>query len=149
MARHQKNMAQLGRLERLRYIINSGRNRVEGNWGLFYRAWLREWRNVRAKLFQKYIDWQPLVPSRFHDFYFMHVISSFATQDYHPRRYAGEVILFGSTLEDAGDKFRDWGDLQQAGMKLYRVESTYLGILKRPFVDQVAEKLNQHLEPFA
>ncbi|MCP4416486.1 MAG: amino acid adenylation domain-containing protein, partial [Chloroflexi bacterium] len=149
MARHQKNMAQLGRLARLRYIVNSGKNRMVGFWFLLYRAWLRDWRIVRAKLFQKYIDWRPSVPSRWHDFYFMHLIVSPATEHYYPRQYMGEAILFSSTLENAKDEFLGWENLPQAGVKLYRVESTHLELLKRPFIDQVAKKINQHLEPFA
>jgi amino acid adenylation domain-containing protein len=149
LLRHQKNMAQLSRLARLGYILNSGRNRLVAFLFLLYRSWLRDWRKSRAKLLQKYIDWRPSVPSRFHDFYFMHVISSPATQLYHPCRYAGEAVLFCSTLDNGGDDSLGWADLPQSGLKLYAVASTHLGILKRPFIDQVADKLSQHLEPFA
>ena len=149
MARHKKNMAQLGRLARLGYILNSGKNRLVAYWHLYYRAWLRDWRKSRAKLFHKYINWRQSVPSRFHDFYFMHVISTRATQLYHPRRYPDEAILFYSTLENGGDESLGWSDLPEEGLTMYEVESTHLGILKRPFIDQVAEKLRQHLEPFA
>ncbi|VAW36161.1 Polyketide synthase modules and related proteins [hydrothermal vent metagenome] len=149
LLRHQRNMAQLGRLARLGYILNSGKNRMVAYWFLFYRAWLRDWRKSGAKLFQKYIEWRPLVPSRLHDFYFKHLISSPAVQLYHPRCYAGEAVLFFSTLDNGGDDSLGWDDLLQAGLHLHAVESTHLGILKRPFIDQIANKLNQHLEPFA
>lgn len=149
LARHKNRMAHLGLLAQLGYILNSGKNRMAAYWYLFYRALLRNWRKSRAKLFQKYIDWHISVPSRFYDFYFMHVISSPAAQLYHPRRYPGEAILFCSTLENGGDDSLGWAGLPQAGLKLHAVESTHLGILKRPFIDQVAEKLNHYLEPFA
>jgi hypothetical protein len=57
--------------------------------------------------------------------------------------------LFYSTLENDGDESLGWSDLPQEGLKMYAVESTNLGILKRPSIDQVAVQLKQHLEPFA
>jgi thioesterase domain-containing protein len=149
LARHKKNMARLGRLARLRYILNSSKNRMTAYWNLFHRAVIRHWRRGRAKLIQHYVNWRHIVPSRFSDFYFMHVVSSYATQLYHPQRYPGEVILFYSTLENDGDKTLGWSKLPEAGLKMYEVESTHLGILKRPYIDQVADELKKHLEPFA
>ncbi len=149
LARHKKNMARLGRLARLGYILNSSKNRLTAYWYLFYRAWVRIWRKSWAKLVKRYINWQQVVPSRFHDFYFMHLISTQATQRYYPQRYPGEALLFYSTLENGGDESLGWSDLPEDGLKMYAVESTHLGILKRPYIDQVAAELKQHLEPFA
>jgi thioesterase domain-containing protein len=149
LARHKSNLAQLGRLARLGYILNSSKNRLKGHWHDGYRAWGRNWRKIRAWLIQQYINWQQVVPSRFHDFYFMHVISTQATQGYQPQRYPGEAVLFYSTLENGGDESLGWSDLSEEGLKMYAVESTHLGILKRPYIDQVAAELKQHLEPFA
>ncbi len=149
LARHKSNLAQLGRLARLRYILNSSKNRLKGYWHGGYRAWVRYWRNVRARLIQQYINRWQVVPTRFSDFYFMHVISTQATQSYRPQRYPGEAILFYSTLENDGDKSLGWSDLPEEGLQMYAVESTHLGILKRPYIDQVAAELKQQLEPFA
>jgi thioesterase domain-containing protein len=149
LARHKNNMAQLGRLARLRYILNSSKNRLKGHWHDGYRAWVRNWRKIRAWLIQQYINQWQIVPARFSDFYFMHVISTRATQTYRPQRYPGEAILFYSTLENDGDKSLGWSELPEEGLKMYAVQSTHLGILKRPYIDQVASELKQHLEPFA
>lgn len=149
LTRHKENMARLGRLARLGYILNSSKNRFVAYKNIFYRACLREWRKSRALLIQQYIDLRQLVPSRFHDFYFMHVISTQATQAYYPQRYAGKAVLFHSTLENGGDESLGWSDLPQDGLQMHPVEATHLGILKRPFIDVVAEKLGQYLEPFA
>jgi thioesterase domain-containing protein len=100
-------------------------------------------------LIQQYINQWQIVPARFSDFYFMHVISTRATQTYRPQRYPGEAILFYSTLENDGDKSLGWSELPEEGLKMYAVQSTHLGILKRPYIDQVASELKQHLEPFA
>ncbi|MCP4419681.1 MAG: amino acid adenylation domain-containing protein, partial [Chloroflexi bacterium] len=113
ITRHQKSIAQLDHLARLRYVLNSGKNRLLGSLNLLYRTWLRAWLKVRIKLLQKYIDWKPLVSTRFHDFYFMHLISSPATEHYYPRQYMGEAILFSSTLENAKDEFLGWENLPQ------------------------------------
>lgn len=139
-------MVGLGRLLRLGYILNSGKNRLTAYWFLFYRAWIRKWRRDRARLFKKYIDRRQVVPSRLHDFYFMRVISTPAKQTYHPEFYPGEVVLFCSTLENGGDESLGWSDLPDEGLKIYGVESTHLGILKRPHVDKVAQKLRQLLK---
>ncbi|MAT96285.1 MAG: non-ribosomal peptide synthetase [Anaerolineaceae bacterium] len=149
LARHKNNMAQLGRWARLGYILNSSKNRLTAYWYSFYRAWVRIWRRSRASLVQQYINWRQVVPSRFHDFYFMHVVSTQATQSYWPQHYPGAAVLFYSTLENGGDKSLGWSDLPEEGLKMYAVESTHLGILKRPYIDQVAAELKQHLEPFA
>ncbi|MCB8949264.1 MAG: amino acid adenylation domain-containing protein [Ardenticatenaceae bacterium] len=149
LVRHKQNMAQLGLLARLGYILKSGKNRMTAYWNLFYRALIRDWRRGRAKFFQHYLRWQHVVPTRFSDFYFMHVVSSYATQLYYPQTFPGEAILFYSTLENDGDKSLGWSGLPEAGLKMYEVESTHLGILKRPYIDQVAAELKEHLEPFA
>ena len=149
LTRHKKNMAELGRLARLGYILNSGKNWLTAYWFLFYRAWIRKWRSGRARLFRKYINWRQTVPSHLHDFYFMHVVSTPATQSYRLDFYPGEIILFSSTLENGGDASLGWSGLPEEGVRIYSVESTHLGILKRPHIDEVAQKLRQHLEPFA
>ena len=149
LARHQKNMRPLGDLARLGYILNSIRNRLVAYWYYIYRSWLRGWRKGRARLIQHYINWRHSVPSRFSDFYFMHVVSTKATQEYYPQQYPGEAILFCSTLENGGDDSLGWSDLPTDGLKIYTVASTHLGILKRPYIDQVAEKLSEHLESLA
>ncbi|WP_420643162.1 non-ribosomal peptide synthetase [Candidatus Leptofilum sp.] len=149
LSRHKENMAQLGRLARLGYILNSGKNRLIAYWYLFYRAWLRDWRKIRSKLVHKYVNWQQKVPSQLSDFYFMNVISEPATRQYHPKRYPGEVVLFFSTLENGGDETLGWSGLPTENLIMHKVESTHLGILKRPFIDQVAAKLKKYLEPFA
>ena len=149
LARHRQNVARLSRLARVGYFLNSGKNRLVAYWYLLYRGWLREWRKARARLLQKYINWRQLVPSRFHDFYFMHVISTPATEAYQPRRYPGNAVLFCSTLENGDDELLGWDGLPEDGLTMYAVESTHLGILKRPFIDEVAEKLRQHLELLA
>ena len=149
LSRHKRNMARLGRLARLGYILHSSKNRLTAYWHLASRFWVRWWRRSRARLIQHYINWQKIVPSRFHDFYFMHVVSNEATQTYQPKSYPGQAILFYSTLENDGDETLGWSGLPEEGLEMYAVESTHLGILKRPSIDQVADKLKQHLEPFA
>ncbi|WP_420630863.1 amino acid adenylation domain-containing protein [Candidatus Leptofilum sp.] len=149
LRRHKKNMAQLGMLPRLGYILNSGKNRFVAYWHLFYRAWLRDWRKIRGKVLCLYLSWRSNVPSRLTDFYFMNVISEPATHAYHPKQYPGEAVLFFSTLENGGDESLGWSGLPEDDLILHKVESTHLGILKRPYIDQVAAKLKEHLEPFA
>jgi thioesterase domain-containing protein len=149
LARHKKNMVRLGRLARLGYILHSSKNRLTAYWHLASRSWVSLWRRSRARLVQHYVNWWQRVPSRFQNFYFMHVISTQATQAYQPKRYPGQAILFYSTLENGGDESLGWSDLPEEGLKMFAVESTHLGILKRPYIDQVAAELKQHLESFA
>ncbi|GJM42711.1 MAG: hypothetical protein DHS20C20_29930 [Ardenticatenaceae bacterium] len=147
--RHKNNMANLGVLARLGYILNSGYRRLDAYWHLFYRACVRYWRKIRGSLLLRYVNWQQKVPSSVSDFYFMNVISDPATEMYYPKQYPGEAVLFYSTLEIGGDETLGWSGLAEDGLIMHKVESTHLGILKRPYIDQVAEKLKQYLEPFA
>lgn len=149
VARHKKNMAQLSRFAWLGYILNSSKNRLMAFWHRIHRSSMALWRRSLASLVQQYINWWQVVPSRVHDFYFMQVISTQATQAYQPQRYPGQVFLFYSTLENSGDESLGWSDLPEGGLKMFAVESTHLGILKRPSIDQVAAQLKQYLEPFA
>ena len=149
LSRHKENLQQLGLVGRLQYILNSGKNRAVAYWHLFYRALLRDWRKIRGKAFKYYLDWQHRVPARFADFYFMHVVAGPATRRYYPQKYPGEAVLFFSTLENGGDESLGWSDLPEDGLKMHAVESTHLGILKRPYIDQVAAELKNYLEPFA
>jgi thioesterase domain-containing protein/acyl carrier protein len=149
LARQRDKLAQLGTRARLSHLVNAGKFVVVAYWEQAYWGWLRTSRRWRTRLLQKYLNWRQSVPSVFHDFYFMNMVSLPATEAYRPRRYPGPAILFYSTLENGGDPSLGWSDLPEDGLEMYAVESTHLGILKRPSIDQVAEKLQQYLEPFA
>lgn len=149
LARHKNNMARLGQLARFRYIFNSGKNRLTAAWHHYHRSWVKLRRKIQAKLIRHYINRWQKVPSSLSDVYFMHVISTPATYAYRPHPYPGEAILFYSTLENGGDESLGWSDLPNEGLKMYAVESTHLGILKRPYIDQVAAELKRHLDLFA
>jgi amino acid adenylation domain-containing protein len=146
VTRHKNNMAELALGARLQYLWQSGRNRLRRHWLDTTRSLVTLWRFARGQVLRLYINWQPKVPARFKDFYFMHVISTQAIRWYYPQKYPGEAVLFYSTLESSGDETMGWGDLPEDGLRLYAIKTTHLGILKRPSIDQVAEKLQKHLE---
>lgn len=144
--RHKNNLAKLDLAARLEYVLQSGRNRLRRHWLDLTRTTVNLWRFARGQMLRLYINWRPKVPTSLSDFYFMHVVSTQAIRQYHPQKYPGEAVLFYSTLENSGDESLGWGDLPEDGLKLYAIKSTHLGILKRPNIDQVAEKLQKHLE---
>lgn len=149
VSRHKTNMATLALTARLDYILQSGRNLLRRHWLDLTRTVVYLWRFSCGQLLRLYINWRRKVPTSLSDFYFMHVVSTQATRRYRPQKYPGEVVLFYSTLENSGDESLGWGDLPEDGLKLYAIKSTHLGILKRPSIDQVADKLQKHLEPFS
>jgi amino acid adenylation domain-containing protein len=150
LARQRSKLAQLGFMARIEYLYSVGKFVATAYWEQVYWGWLRQSRKGRSQLLQKYINWRQSVPSFFSDFYFMNMVAAPATEAYRPSRFPGKAVLFYSTLESGEeDNSLGWSDLPEEGLEMYAVESTHLGILKRPSIDHVAEILKQLLEPFA
>lgn len=75
-----------------------------------------------------------------------------AARNYKPQAYSGEVTLFSARILSIGhaifgpvDPQRGWGNLAKGGVSIRPVEGSHVGLLTKPFVSDLAAKLNDAL----
>jgi amino acid adenylation domain-containing protein len=72
-----------------------------------------------------------------------------AMQGYVPGVYAGRVTYFQATgdgTNGAGDMSQGWHELTHGGVEVYRLPGDHYSILKQPYVDALAERIEQQLQ---
>ncbi len=129
---HLRNLALLGFRERLAYLWQRVRWRIEGI--------KRELKMIACRF---YLAVRRRVPFNLRMFYFFE-ISYEAARKYTPQVYTGSMIVFRTETSSYDSRF-DWPRLAAGRLEIYQIPGRHLEILKEPYVQVLAEHLREWL----
>lgn len=137
--RHQHALTQRSPGEKLHYLRTSARHRlqtvVRTARGVMSRAGLG-----RLGLRLYLVAGRP-VPEHWRDFYLMELVSRQAGMAYVPQgKFDGRIHLFVATRAALG-----WPLAATKGAAIHRLATDHLTILQRPYIQEIAQKIQQHL----
>jgi aspartate racemase len=131
--RHLRNLALLGFRERLAYLWQRVRWRIEGI--------KKELKMIACR---SYLAVGRRVPFNLRMFYFFE-ISYQAARKYTPQVYTGSMILFRTETPSYDSRF-DWPRLAAGGLEFHQIPGRHADILKEPYVHVLAEHLKECLD---
>jgi aspartate racemase len=131
--RHLRNLTLLGFRERLAYLWQRVRWRIEGI--------KKELKMIACR---SYLAVGRRVPFNLRMFYFFE-ISYQAARKYTPQVYTGSMILFRTETPSYDSRF-DWPRLAAGGLEFHQIPGRHADILKEPYVQVLAEHLKECLD---
>jgi thioesterase domain-containing protein len=107
----------------------------------------------RNEVFDNMVEFNEFELARPESQFELREINRQAINSFTPLPYGGHVTLFlgrhmhiGRTLFHTVDPHRGWGNLAAGGVTIHYVEGSHIGLLRRPFVIDLAQKLQAAIQ---
>lgn len=144
--RHSHNLAGLSFLQKVGYVLNSGRNRVVHIATELRKARIKYTIRSKKLLIRAFMAAKRPIPRNLRELYFSEFVASPALKQYTPRVYKGKAILFRADWENYPDPTLGWGKYVTEGVELFGLPTDHLGVVREPNIATVADILHQYME---